>query len=1158
MIDRAQYRELSVLFDAEWYWKENPDVRRTGLDPLEHYLEHGWREGRAPCPYFDSGWYLRHYPDVARTGILPFLHYLRHGAAELRRPHPRFDAEFYVDAHPEAWGNPLLFHHLVGEALGLPTERPLDITDYLPLATAPRSKPANAAVDIIIPVYRGLAETRRCIESVLADPDRPAGRILVIDDCSPERRLSAWLGELAKGEQITLVRNTANLGFVGTINRGIAMAGRNDVVLLNADTEVPPGWLGRLQTAAYATPDIASVSPFSNNATICSYPSTTGGGLPPGHDLHALDSACRIANAGRAVELPTTVGFCMYIRRKALDAVGPFDADTFGKGYGEEVDFCQRARAKGWRNLLACDVFVYHQGEVSFGAGSRQAQAAQAILRERYPLYEEEVARFSRLDPATPARFASTVALIRSSGLPSVLMLGHGLGGGVDRQMREITEGLAGKAHVLVLNPTASGVALSVPGLPGHPALHLAPDREADLTALLRAADVRRAHVHHTMGNTMDLRALLDALGIPFDVTVHDYYALCPHVNFLPFLDAQYCGEPDARHCNACLSARPEPGAPDIDTWRLTKNWLFTTADRVICPSNDARERLARHGLAERAIVVPHEARTATPWRVTAPPLGRRKLRIALLGVLADRKGRAIVESVAEQAGDDVALHLIGYPEHPIAPAAAARLTVTGEYAEADLPGMIAALKPHAIWFPAQWPETYSYTLTAAIDAGVPILATRIGAFPERLAGRPLTWQLPANATAADWVAAFGALRAALSATSIKSTGRAPRPAAEQDVAAAPRSDFYVTDYAAPLTRQRPKSAPAKATRPRVLVIPEHLANGTMSPCAYIRLLQPLARADINGGCDLRLGDIGTARAWRADIVVTQRHAIRSLADATALTSLCHANRSHLIYDLDDDLLHIPRNHPEAAQLSPLAEIVAHLAQGADTVWASTPRLAARMGKTRARPVVIRNALDDRLWWPPATVPPRDETRLLVMGTATHMTDLRMITPALHRLHETFGRRIAIEVIGTTPDALPGWMRRIDVPQNVLTYPAFVDWLSRQGRWDIGLAPLQDTPFNRAKSAIKAMDYAGLGLPTVASDIGVYTGTIADGDTGLLVANTDAAWFAAIAMLVRDPARRARMAASAHTMFTERFSLSSQAADRRKALLDKLPRQAMA
>ena len=184
---------------------------------------------------------MTHYPDVAHSGQHPLLHYLQMGAAELRNPHPRFDAAYYVDQHPEAAANPLLYHLLFGVARGWLTEKPIAIRDYLPSGGASPTAPPDVVVDIVIPVYRGLAQTRRCIESVLADPDRPAGRVIVVDDHSPEPKLSAWLDRLAPNGRIELVRNRRNRGFVASVNIGIEAAGTHDVVLLNSDTEVPHG-----------------------------------------------------------------------------------------------------------------------------------------------------------------------------------------------------------------------------------------------------------------------------------------------------------------------------------------------------------------------------------------------------------------------------------------------------------------------------------------------------------------------------------------------------------------------------------------------------------------------------------------------------------------------------------------------------------------------------------------------------------------------------------------------------------------------------------------------------------------------------------------------------------------------------------------------------
>ena len=167
---------------------------------------------------------------------------------------------------------------------------------------------------------------------------------------------------------------------------------------------------------------------------------------------------------------------------------------------------------------------------------------------------------------------------------------------------------------------------------------------------VLRSAAVSRVHVHHLMGIDLDARALIHRLGVPFDVTVHDYFAICPQVNLLPWPEWHYCGEPGPAWCNACIADRPSHGAKDILSWRRRLGWLFLEADRVICPSEDARARLARHGHAERAIVVPHEPVAAGPWPLNPPPLKGRKLRVAVLGVLADQKGAQSVIAVAEAA----------------------------------------------------------------------------------------------------------------------------------------------------------------------------------------------------------------------------------------------------------------------------------------------------------------------------------------------------------------------------------------------------------------------------------------------------------------------------------------------------------------------------
>ena len=267
-------------------------------------------------------------------------------------------------------------------------------------------------VDVIIPVHKGLAATRRCLDSVLASASTTQCETVVVDDATPEAEIARLLDGLAAGKRITLLRNDVNQGFVRSVNRGMALHADRDVVLLNSDTEVAGDWVDRLRGPARAEADIGTATPFSNNATICSYPfAGWTGGLPGTLGLAALDRLFAATNAGKTVDLPTGVGSCLYIRRACLDQVGSFDAERFGRGYGEENDFCLRALASGWRSVLAGDVFVFHEGAVSFaGERAQRTKAALATLLDIHPDYMKRVRAFVAADPIGPLRDAIDAA----------------------------------------------------------------------------------------------------------------------------------------------------------------------------------------------------------------------------------------------------------------------------------------------------------------------------------------------------------------------------------------------------------------------------------------------------------------------------------------------------------------------------------------------------------------------------------------------------------------------------------------------------------------------------------------------------------------------------------------------------------------------------
>lgn len=280
-------------------------------------------------------------------------------------------------------------------------------------------------IDVIIPVYRGLAQTRRCLESVLGAPVRARHEVVVVDDASPEPALSAWLRDLAGQGRIALLAHGRNAGFVASVNEGMRLHADRDVVLLNSDTEVAGDWLDRLAACAAREPKTGTVTPFSNNASIASYPRfARPNALPRGATTASLDALFARVNEARSVDLPTAVGFCMFISRRCLEDTGLFDEQAFGRGYGEEVDFCMKAARSGWRHLLAADTFVFHEGEVSFGGDAPAIrETAQRVIDTRYEEFRPRVAAFLARDPSRPLRRAVDLERLRLDSRPRVLLV---------------------------------------------------------------------------------------------------------------------------------------------------------------------------------------------------------------------------------------------------------------------------------------------------------------------------------------------------------------------------------------------------------------------------------------------------------------------------------------------------------------------------------------------------------------------------------------------------------------------------------------------------------------------------------------------------------------------------------------------------------------
>ena len=632
--------------------------------------------------------------------------------------------------------------------------------------------PKRYPIDVIVPVHNAYEELAACLESVY----RHGGyhRLILIDDCSTDERIGALFRRLAAGKSshLTLLRNDSNLGFVVTVNRGIA-GSRNDVVLLNSDTLVTRGWLDKMRRCAASDPQIGTITPFSNNAEICSFPLFCQNN-PAAEDPELVNRAMEIAAVPSYPDMPTAVGFCMFIRRRLIREIGVFD-EAFGKGYGEENDFSMRASAAGYRNVLCDDTFVVHLGSRSFGnQRSSLTEENLAKVLAKHPTYIEVVRDYIGKDPVKPVRamIQSQLAVLSRPGKPGVLHVLHDRGGGTEKYVRELiaashddyrhyflrilpdrwrltdTHGATPTNYDHSWRLTESGNAtLTSYDYPREPE-----DSPGDwLGQLCSWLGIELAHVHSLVGSGDDLLRILEEAALPYCYSVHDMYLACPTV-YLINNRSEYCdATTDHALCRRCLANLNGLQYVDIARWRGRYRVFLDGARRIFAPSLWARDTLAKYYPGVGITVAPpwpesrdHVPLQAVPQAFPLPPDECRH--IGVLGAIGSEKGARHIETFAARIrarGLPLRLVLVGYTDRENRGQSDDRvLTVHGPYRGEEVEALFDHYGIRIVAFPTVWPETFGYTLSEAWMAGRPALVPPRGALGERVLATGAGWTM--------------------------------------------------------------------------------------------------------------------------------------------------------------------------------------------------------------------------------------------------------------------------------------------------------------------------------------------------------------------------------------------------------------------------------
>ena len=611
---------------------------------------------------------------------------------------------------------------------------------------------------VIIPVYKNLKDLSNCLDSILSCSDQEFN-LLVINDSPNDTSVTDYLVEyeslfnskyVGSAEYRYLI-NEVNLGFVKTTNLGMSKC-EGDVILLNSDTIVSNNWITRLVSYKKFN-RVASVTPLSNSASICSFPKFNTNqshyrNLKPSQ----IDSVFSRIPQDLCHEAPTGVGFCMLMTREAIDQIGVFDSVTFKLGYGEENDWCMRAIAAGFKNLIAPNVYVAHEHGASFKAvanlSSIRLDNARA-LSEKHPNYNSQVQAYlsrNELSQIVPILIhALDYEYFIKTNETTALIITHGLGGG-STHFSEMVQSAKQENGVecIRLTKRSDKIILS----------HRDQTKEfkhtkVALSALIHALGPDSIMLNHSI--TWDIEEIHDIftnITIPFGVYLHDFYWVCPNINMMNNL-GKFCGaEKSTKACDLCFTSM-EPNIKrwanttvqsiGVAGWRRLSYEIFRKSQAIACPSENTKSYYVKYfpEFESKIAVWSRETKLTLVNNFSKNTQDSDRISVISLGGISKIKGSDIIYEMHDLIKDrnlPIDLTVIGTISPPTRRFKHEKtLSVTGQYSQSEIGSLIAKRKPSVGLILSIIPETYSYTTSELFSNQIPILCFNIGAQADRV-----------------------------------------------------------------------------------------------------------------------------------------------------------------------------------------------------------------------------------------------------------------------------------------------------------------------------------------------------------------------------------------------------------------------------------------
>ena len=605
----------------------------------------------------------------------------------------------------------------------------------------------NITVDIIIPVYNGYEFLEKLFDSIEKNTSS-AHRLIVINDCSPDEKVKPYLIErLKKHPTAVFIDHSENQGFLKSVNEAYTYTS-NHFLILNTDTEVPELWMERLMYPIVHMDNIASTTPFTNSGEIASFPNfIADNNIFDGMSVDELDVVFRDVNAENFYsEVPTGVGFCMGVNYNLTKEIGLFVEDTFGKGYGEENDWCQRAIAEGYKNLIVPNLFVYHKHGGSFSTEEKENLLKENIvkLQERHPNYGKDVQEYIQENPHNVLR--QLLVILASNKQKSLsLIFDHDLGGGANIYTDSIIEErIENEENTLLVKYDYYSSVFKLTHFYKEYKFTFKITSIEELKSFIEKLDTEEIFVNNLVSYKEIFEILELILELSKDkntkliVPIHDYYTLSPSYNLLNEegkYNLQECLSNE--HMNNNMQEWRTLYSNDIDMpkWKSTWGKIFERSNEILCFSNSSKNIFLEvySDIDENKIKVEsHKVKKLEPLLLEKSS-NKTTVTVGVLGAIDFVKGANIIKQmiqVIERDSLDIDIVVIGEITEIIN---SKHFKVTGRYTRDELPNFIKENDIDIFLIPSICPETFSYTTQEIMMMDMPLMVFNIGAPAERV-----------------------------------------------------------------------------------------------------------------------------------------------------------------------------------------------------------------------------------------------------------------------------------------------------------------------------------------------------------------------------------------------------------------------------------------